>query len=193
MPGEYAPSRMTEHVLNHPKGWFDGHALDHKAKVSANVTFSIPQGRVAHLNEDGEFEMGISTTKMAIFLLQGSNQPSVINPSHTASGRFVQSPAFPNGVMSGLVATGGFELESSEFEAAAANGYAPNTLLTAWASNTVLARGGVLSSDRAHDSDGAVRQYVDAACACVSRGVIQTEHGTSVVCFWPVYMPAAAA
>lgn len=180
---DYAASKMTEHVLNHPKGWFDGHALDISAKLSANVTFSVPEGRVAHLNSAGEFEMGIADTDMAIFLLHPSRAPSVQNPSHTAAGSFKQQPVFPAKKMTGLVATGGYELESSEFDGT--QDYPPNALLTAPADNTDADVGGVLTPENAV-------QYEDAVCACVSRGKFKTEHGTEVVAFWPIYLPAAA-
>jgi hypothetical protein len=195
MPNEFAPSRMTDHVLNHPKGWFDGHALDYSAKISENVDFSINEGRVMHLNADGEFEMGISGSQMGIFALRGSASPSVTNPGTTAAGVRIQSPAFPNGTMTGLVATGGYELESSEYLDDAITGYNPNTLLTAVANNPDSTIGGCLTSDRAADGTGTgpVRQYQEAACGVVSQGTKTTEHGTSVVCFWSIYLPAVFA
>jgi hypothetical protein len=101
----------------------------------------------------------------------------------------------PTGAQSGLVATGGYELESTEHEVAPNVAYAPNQLLTAKASNTVQSQGGVLSNDRngAGGSAGLVRQYTDAACGVVSRGQFKNEHNVTVLAFWPIYLPAAFA
>lgn len=194
MPG-IAPSLMFEHALSHPKGWFEPSALDFVAKLSPNVTIQAFGGRVVHVNAAGEFEMGVSGTKMAIFLLQADTDYDVSNPGRTGAGNFMHQAISPTGAQSGLVATGGYELESTEFDTAPASAYAPNHLLTALASNTVQATGGVLSNDRAGagGSSGLVRQYTDAVCGCVSRGQFKNEHNTDVLAFWPVYLPAAFA
>lgn len=194
MPGT-APSLMFEHALSHPKGWFEPSALDFVAKLSANVTIKAYGGRVVHVNAAGEFEMGIAAAAMAIFLLQSDEDFDVSNPGVTPAGNFMHQAIAPAGNMSGLVATGGYELESTEFDASPAVAYAPNQLLTAKAANTNQTTGGVLSNDRngAGGSAGAVRQYVDAACGVVSRGKFKNEHGVDVLAFWPVYLPAAAA
>jgi len=193
MPGA-SPSLQFEHCLSHPKGWFEPSALDFSAKLAAAVTLQAFGGRVVHVNASGEFEMGIAGAQMPIFLLQADTDFDVSNPSTTAAGAFMQQPISPAGNMSGLVATGGYELESTEFDSAPNLAYAPNQLLTALASNTVQATGGVLCNDRdgAGGSTGVVRQYTDPACGCVSRGQFQNEHSVSVLAFWPVYLPAAA-
>jgi hypothetical protein len=193
MPGP-APSLMFEHCLNHPKGWFEPAALDYDAKLSSNVSIIAYGGRVVHLNAAGEFEMGVSGTKMPIFLLQADTDFDVSNPGTTPAGNFMQQPISPTGKMSGLVATGGYELESTEHDTTPTVAYAPNQLLTAKAVNNVQATAGVLSNDRAgaNGSTGPVRQYVDAACGVVARGQFKNEHNVFVLSFWPVYLPAAA-
>ena len=194
MPGA-SPSLMFEHALSHPKGWFEPAALDFVSTLAAAVTIEAYGGRVVHLNANGEFEMGISGAAMPIFLLQADTDYDVSNPGTTGSGTFMHQAIAPTGAMSGLVATGGYELESTEFDTTPDSAYAPNQLLTALASNTVQATGGVLSNDRdgAGGSSGVVQQYVHAACGVVSRGQLQNEHGVDVLAFWPVYLPAAAA
>lgn len=194
MPGT-APSLMFEHALSHPKGWFQPSALDFSAKLSPNVTIVAYGGRVVHVNAAGEFEMGIANTQMAIFLLQADTDFDVSNPGTTPAGNFMHQAIAPAGNMSGLVATGGYELESTEFDTVPSLAYAPNQLLTALADNTDQDTGGVLSNDRAGagGSTGVVRQYVDPACGVVSRGQFKNEHNVDVLAFWPIYMPAAAA
>ena len=190
-----APSLMFEHALSHPKGWFEPSALDFSAKISPNVTLQAFGGRVAHVNAAGEFEMGLNQTSMAIFLLQADTDFDVSNPGTTPAGNFMHQAVAPAGNMSGLVATGGYELESTEFDTAPNAAYAPNQLLTALASNTVQATGGVLCNDRggAGGSSGLVRQYTENACGVVSRGQFKNEHNVEVLAFWPIYLPAAFA
>ena len=193
MPGTN-PSLMYEHELRHPKGWFEPSALDFSAKLSPNVTIEAFGGRVVHVNAAGEFEMGIADTAMPIFLLQADTDYDVSNPGTTPSGLFMHQSIAPAGNMSGLVATGGYELESTEFDTTPDTAYAPNQLLTALANNTTQATGGVLSNDRAGagGSSGDVRQYVDPACGVVSRGQFVNEHGVENLAFWPVYLPSSA-
>ena len=190
MPGQ-APSLQAEHCLNHLKGWFDMSALDYSAKLSSAVTLQAFGGRVAHLNANGEFEMGISGTKMAIFLLQADTDFDVSNPGITGAGNFMHQAIAPAGNMSGLVATGGYELDTTEFDTTPAVAYAPNQLLTAKPSNTVQATGGVLSNDRdgANGTGGSVRPYQDAACGVVSRGQYRNEHNVEMLAFWSIYLP----
>lgn len=194
MPG-LAPSLMFEHAMTPLKGWFEPAALDFAAKLAPAVTLQAFGGRVVHVNASNEFEMGVSGTQMGIFLIQADTDYDVSNPGVTTSGLFMQQAISPTGVQSGLVATGGYELDSTEFDSAPTVAYAPNQLLTALASNTVQATGGVLSNDRsgAGGSGGLVRQYTDAACGVVSRGQRRNEHGVPVLGFWPIYLPAAYA
>jgi len=195
MPG-YAPSKQTEHALGRLKGWFHMHALDYTAPLSSNVTIIARAGRVVHVNASNEFEMGIANTQMPLFLISGSDEFDVNNPGTTVSGGFMHVAVAPAGNLTGLVATGGYELSSTEFETTPARAYAPNQLLTALpASNTSQANSGTLTNDRAGvgGSTGAVRQYQDAACAVVSRGKYLNEHGVPVLAFWPIYLPAVFA
>jgi hypothetical protein len=177
---------MYEHELNPVKGWFQPAALDFSAPFSANVTFEVPKGRVVHLNSAGEFEMGVGETDMAIFLLYGSEDHCVSNPGTTPSGNFMHQAISPKGITSGLVASGGYELETTEFNDNLT--YLPNQLLTAGTSNTVLATGGVLTN-AGSGSAGDVEQFVDPVCGIVSRGRYLNSHGIPVLAFWPEWLP----
>lgn len=187
------PSLMFEAALNALKGWYDLSAIDYTAKVSPSVTIELKAGRVAHLNAVGELETGISGTQMPLYLLQSDSDADVSNPGITPGGRFMHIAIAPSGNMTGLVATGGYEVETTEFDQTPNVAYAPNQLLTAAVANTTAATGGVLSNDRAGagGSSGAVRQYVDPACGVVSRGHYNNEHGVPVLAFWTIYLPAA--
>lgn len=181
------PSQMFDNTLDAVKGWFHEAALDNSAKLSANVTIDpFDQGRVVHLNSSKEYESGVKFANMAIFLLNSSDDPDVANPG----GDYWQAIA-PTGKMSGLVATGAYELESSEYRSAGS--YDPGQLLAAEVDNTTAATGGVLSDE----DDGAAGLTVpwqaggttQAICGVVSTGVNENSHGVNVLRFWPVYLP----
>ena len=183
-----APSLMFEHRLTPTKGWFQPAALDHQAKMSANVEFSPNAGRVVHLNAAGEFEMGIAGASMPLFLFSGASDFDVAIPGVTPGGLFMHKAISPAGNLQALVATGGYELQSTEFDTTKT--YAPNELLTAAASNCNSATGGVITNAGTGDG-GRVEQFVDPVCGVVSRGSFNNEHGVPVVAFWPLYLPGA--
>lgn len=187
----YGPSQMFEHAMVAMKGWSDAAALDFAAPLSTNVSFVVPRGRVVHVNAVGAFEMGVGETDMAIFLLNGQADFDVSNPGMSAGGVFMHQPIMPNGVMSGLVATGAYELNTSEYDVAQT--YVPGDPLTASTSNSDITKGGVLTNQRTTGGSAVVHQYVDPVCGVVSRGVFANEHGINVLAFWPVWLPGAFA
>ncbi len=176
-----APRKMTAHTLEAPKGWPSPHAVDFQAKISANVSLDpVFAGKVVHLNGDGEFEMGVSGTQMALFLFQNSDDPDVSNDGgDPATEVDVWVPISPTGKIGALVAAGAYELASTEYKAADESAMTPNAILTANTSNSTSAGGqlevGVISTQ--------------AICGVVSRGVRTNSHGKKEVFFWPVWLP----
>lgn len=183
-----APELMFEHGLDISKGWFQPAALDKAAKLSSAVTFAVPRGRVAHLDSNGEFVMGVDETGMGIFLLNGEADFDVNNPGTTPSGLFMHRAIGPTGKMSGVVASGGYEIQSTEADMTRT--YTPGDLLTAGTSNTVLATGGVLTN-AGTGGGGDVEQFVDPVCGVVSDGKFNNQAGVQVVAFWSVWLPGA--
>jgi hypothetical protein len=186
------PVMMFEHCLDELKGWPDESALDFDAHLSPNVTVDpVYGGTCVHVNQDGQFELGVGATDMGIFLLQGSHELDVSNPG----GNHWIAIA-PTGKMSGLVATGAFELETTEFYQAAGVDYLPGSLLTApkevtiTGANKVMA--GKLFNKRAWagGSNAVVAPASDPICATVSRRNHINHHRVPVVSFWPVYIPS---
>ncbi len=132
-------SMMFEHALDQLKGWPSPTAVDKDAKLSSNVTATVrpvPPGRVVHLNSVGEFEMGASGTQVAIFLLNGEESFDVSNPTTlTAAGAYNANSWYavaPTGKMSGLVATGAYELATTEYDPDPAITFAPNAHGDPW-------------------------------------------------------------
>lgn len=179
-----APDLLTEHGLDVKKGWFDMASLDYSAKLASAVTFAVKRGRVVHVDSNGEFRPGAHNTNVAIFLLNGSDDADVSNPGTTAGGRFMHQAVAPTGKMSGLVATGGYEIASTEFDSART--YTPGDLLTATASNSNATTGGVLTNN-------SVTQYVTPVVGVVSSGKATNHNGISALSFWTVWLPGEAA
>lgn len=177
-----APALPFEHGFDVKKGWFDMAALDYDAKLSSNVTFVVPRGRVVHLNANGEFEMGAHNTGVAIFLLNGSEDADVSNPGTTAAGNFMHQAVAPTGKLSGVVATGGYEIDNTEFDSSRT--YAPGDLLTATASNSNATTGGRLTNEN-------VTQFVNPVVGVVSSGKHKNHNGVQTLSFWCVWLPGA--
>lgn len=179
-----APALPFEHGFDVKKGWFDMAALDYDAKLSSNVSFVVPRGRVVHLNANGEFEMGAHNTGVAVFLLNGSEDADVSNPGTTAAGNFMHQAVAPTGKLSGVVATGGYEIDNTEFDSART--YAPGDLLTATASNSNATTGGRLTNEN-------VVQFVNPVVGVVSSGKHKNHNGVQTLSFWCVWLPGEAA
>ena len=178
-----APDLMFEHGLDVKKGWFDMASLDYDAKLASAVSYDVPRGRVVHVDLDGNFRPGAHNTGVAIFLLNGSADADVSNPGTTAAGNFMHRAIAPSGKMSGLVATGGYEISTTEFDSSRT--YVPGELLTAAQSLSDVAVGGVLTNN-------GVTQYVNPVVGVVSSGKAKNHNGVQSLSFWCVWLPGAA-
>ena len=174
-------AQMFTHTLDAVKGWIPGNmgSLDSKGKLSANVTIDpVYAGRCVHLNSVGEYEMGVTGTQMPIFLLQNSTDFDVAN-----DGGDDWEAISSRGTMSGLVATGGYELATTEFDDDQV--YAINDLVRAVASNSNATTGGRLTN-------AGITLFTQACVGVVSKLVAQNSHKKRVLTFWPAYIPGTA-
>jgi hypothetical protein len=192
-----APDMMYEHCLDELKGWPDENALDFDAFMSGNVTVvPVYGGTCVHVNPVGEFELGVGPTDMGIFLLQGSQEYDVSN-----YGGNNWTAIAPTGKMSGLVASGSYELETTEFyqmatpPAPPATEYVPGQQLTApteaLITGTDKSMAGKLFNTTAWNTPpgAAVVNTANPVCAVVSRANHINHHRVPVLSFWPVYVP----
>lgn len=187
------PTQMFVHTLNPLKGWPSEHALDFHGKLHSDVTIDpLPAGRCVHVDSIDPvpygpgtqggvplFKTGVIAKQMGIFLLQGSDHTDVSNPGGTD-----WTAIAPTGVMSGLVATGAYELETTEYDTEET--YSPNDPLRAQADDTDEDVGGVLT--KAGFTFG-----TNAYVGVVSRGTYTNAYGQTALAFWPVYEPTSAA
>jgi hypothetical protein len=179
-----APNLLTENGLDVKKGWFDMASLDYAAKLSTTVTFPVQRGRVVHVNSNGDFVPGAHKTCPAIFLLNGSEDADVSNPGTTASGNFMHLAVAPTGKMSGLVATGGYEISTTEF--VTGNTYVPGDLLSATRSHATNP-----ASTDGRLTNYSVTQFTTPVVGVVSSGAGKNHNGIQALSFWCVYLPGA--
>ena len=199
------PTLMFQHCLDELKGWPDESALDFDAFLAGPTQTGPPVvpgvdvdpvygGTCVHVNAAGEFMLGVGPTDMGIFLLQGSHELDVNN-----YGGNNWTPIAPTGKMSGLVATGAYELETTEFDPAIAAGVGaitPGQQMTAPTQSAITtgtdltAAGKLFASATWPGGSGAlVTRATFPICAVCSRHSHQNHHRVMVVSFWPVYVP----
>ena len=193
-----APKKMTQHTLNALKGWPSQSALDYSASLAAgylaDTTFTVlPEGSVVHLNSTGYFEPGIGTlTAMPLFTFQSSSDPDVMNYGGTPAtdiGAFVAVQ--PSGVIMALVATGAYELVSTNVDLTnfTSASYPPNTPLTSvqW---TGTSAGAAKPASSANPTPGTLKPGTltsHTICGIVSRGIV----GNGYLNDNPAYVPTA--
>ncbi len=172
MPGTLTPAQMFDHSLVVVKGPSLMNRLDfHAAPVS---TETINQGSVCSLNSAGNLVAGCSTgaimnRPMPMFAIQSINDFDANSDVGNFSG----------GVMSAVVATGGFEIETTEFVAGT---YRPNDLLTA-----------ATGANAGNVRRCTVSPYgAEVVVGCVSTGISSNEYSKSVLRFWTMFLPASA-
>lgn len=182
------PTQMFTNTLDAIKGWFHEAALDHSAEFTsgqvdnASNAITYKQGMCVSLASTGKYALGVGGTNVAIFLLNSEDDPDVANASFSGSGEWVA--VGPSGTLSGLVATGGYELETTEYVDGAYTIGAPlKSTMSSVANPGLLQRGTV---------------FLEACCGIVSKaqvaasasGHVKNSHGQSVLRFWPVWSPA---
>ena len=195
MPG--AVAQMFEQALDALKGWFHLAALDKSAKLDSDLLLgltAVPAGRVAHLNAAGEWELGGSGTEMPGFLWEGKDHPDVSNNGISpVTGTQHWVAISPTGVMHALIATGGYELQTTEFDDTLV--YAVNDLLGADAA-------GILENGKTQYTDwicGVCSTHENADNQSVGLGVVSASvgprgynaHLVETLSFWSYFLPAA--
>lgn len=163
MAGTLTPSQSYEHVLDVVGGYSGTHDLQFFAAPATGETFN--EGALLYVDSDGNLAAGGGNTYMPMWAIGGVNDWDTNSDVGNISG----------GVVSAYVATGGYELFTTEYDSGET--YAPNDLLTA---DTVTA-GYVTKSPTAYNTKVIV--------GCVSRGTATEDYNQSVLYFWPMFIP----
>lgn len=190
------PRQMFDHAVDALKGWFDMTALDFTSKISTNVSFRpVFAGRCVHVNEDGEFEMGVTGNQVGMFLFQNSDDPDVSNDDLGPTLDKIEGGAI-GGIRAQInawVTLGALEVTTTEFDTD--QDYLPNDPLRAVADNANATLGGRLTNQGvvtvASILIGGGAGNVTAVVGHVSRGVLRDIHKKSLLAFWPGHYPGA--
>lgn len=172
--GTLTPAQMYDHTLNVIKGPSLVHRLDYRAAPKSGET--INAGAVCSIDVNGQLVEGcpagaVFNRPMPMFTIQSVNDFDANSDVGNISG----------GVMSAVVATGGFEIETTEYVTSGT--YNHNDLLTAATAGDI----------------GRVRRLTmspymtEPVVGCISDGVSTNADGKSVLRFWTMFLPAGTA
>ncbi len=174
MPGTLTPGQVFDHSQIELSGRSLMYPLDFAAAIKSGET--VYEGGVMTLNADGEFVAGLGDSvaneavdgkaPMAIFAIQSSDAYDANSDIGNISG----------GVMSGLVATGGYEIQTTQYVSAS---YVPNELLSFG-----------LTSNRGKVTKAAAKYSDEHVIGVVSRANGVNEYNKAVLSFWTVFCPA---
>lgn len=170
MGGTLTPGQMFDHTLVSVKGAIPTRRLDFAAPPKAGE--DILEGMCCSLDAQGELVKGcpvgaVGNKPMPIFVINSQDDFDTNSDVGNISG----------GVMSGLVGSGAFEVETTEYTGTSA--YAPNDLLQGKADGLV-------------DLLGQLPYGNLTAVGVVSKGVSVNRDGKNVLSFWTEYIPAGA-
>lgn len=180
---------MYDHMCD-PVGGYAGPLVKNRP-VNTDALANAYAGRVVSLNASGEFVMGkgSSTNPMPLFLLRGIESPSAYDSQAgtdwvPVTTRLTVFPA--------LVATGGFEVQTTEYEVG--RPYEPNTPLTATA--TGLLTTGAFYTDWIVGvcSVGENAQNIDAPLgpSSITSPLAVNAHRKTVLTFWTMFLPKSS-
>lgn len=169
--------QIYTHMLNPVKGWPSPYALDFAASPANGVT--VVPGMCCSLDSSGNLILGVVRHRMGLFAIQGNAEFDVAVGVVSFAG---YQQVNPSGKINCLVATGGYELETTEFDTAQT--YAPNEPLRAHTDGKLTNQSVVLFSQ-----DNSPQTNATAVVGIVSRGKFTNAYGVSALAFWPVWAP----
>jgi hypothetical protein len=220
-----SPNQMITNELNPVKGWPSPYAVDKTLAVNIGATSTATQltladaktyfvsGRVAtQLSTNGKLVLGVQDhaagiCPMPLFIFPNARDFDVLGDDGNMVGMNTQgvnfaytgggnSPFTPAPLVTGLVAVGSYELETTEWQAADVANLVPGRLLTASAQDatnaTTLGNSGRLLSFTATPGVAKV------VCGVVSDGLINSEfvnaptNAQKRLRFWPTFVPRFA-
>ena len=185
MPGTLTPGQMFDHTGIELSGRSLTYPLDFAAPALPETVdaVSVLQGGICTLTDAGQMQAGLGLTgdaeafkvdgktPIALFAIQGRDEFDANSDVGNFSG----------GVQSALVASGGYELETTEFVQGAGIDYLPNQPLTF----------GLEANDERGLVIGALAKYsTQQIVGVVSRAAKANEYSKQVLAFWTVFCPA---
>lgn len=171
-------TQMFTNRLNPLKGWPSPYALDYVAYPAPGV--DIKPGSCCSLNNQGQLVLGARRHHMPLFVIQGTQSHDVVRV-HTT----VWHTVTPSGKINCLVATGAYELQTTEFDSTQTYNF--NDPLRTLADGRLTNQGVVLASQTNTPNTNST-----AVVGIVSQPVMRDATGSMVLSFWPVWYPGRA-
>lgn len=166
--GNIVPTMFYDHLLTVLSGSDGMHDLQFHAPAAASATFT--RGSLVSLNASGQLVDGLySNTAMPMWAINAVGDYDANSERGGTVG----------GNIGTFVATGGFEIKTTEFVAGT---YLPSSLLMAATSTNA---GKVTAASAGYSTVTVV--------GCVSQGTGTDVYGQSILSFWPMFIPAYKA
>jgi len=179
-----------EQELQPIHGWFEEAPLEKVRPLKSALltgTTAVPAGRCVSLDSNGDIVLGLSSNHaMPMWLKQGKDSLDVQNDGTSPVTSTVHWHAVvPRGWVSALVATGGYELQTPEFDTTKT--YAANDPLTADTAGKLTNASVTLYTTPVV---GVCSWHETQKATGSATGPVGTNaHGVKVITFWPVYLP----
>lgn len=167
------PAQNYDHIVKIVSGPLEPHTLQYGAAFKSGEEFVA--GALVSMHTDGTLQAGCSDTAMPMWAINGVADLDVASEGVAYAG----GNGISGGDVNAYVAVGGYELFTTEYDAATGNTYTPNLYLTpATGSDEGLV---TLANMSAYSTQ--------LVCGVVSRGVVTEKYSTNVLYFWPVFIP----
>ena len=169
--GNLVPAQNYDHLLVAVSGYNGMHDLQYKANVGVGQAwFRGSLISVVSAAPGDTFKAGCGDLEMPLWAINATADFDVASDVGNMAG----------GVVAALVATGGYELKTTEY--VRTDSYAANDFLTA-----------ALGLDTGKVCRSPVDWTTRLVCGVVSHGVESDVYGQQVLRFWPVFIPGCNA
>ena len=162
--GTLNPAQNYDHLLVPVSGYNGMHDLQYKAAVAAGMAWF--RGALVSLNVDGELKVGCGDLEMPLWAINATGDFDVASDVGNIAG----------GVVATFVATGGYELKTTEYVRTVS--YKPNDFLSP-----------AIAADIGKVTKSPVDWTTRLVCGVVAGGVMNDVYGQFVLDFWPVFLP----
>ena len=178
--GLLVPGQNFDHLLDVISGYDGMHDLQYHAVPATGETWQ--RGALLSIDANGQYIAGLSGLaggEMPMWAINARNDFDANSDVGNISGASARQDGQLLGGIASFVATGGYELATTEFDPVAIAAYVPNAPLVHFPATPGFVTAG--SNPPAID---------ESIVGIVSKGVRAEVYGQSVLQFWSVYLPA---
>jgi hypothetical protein len=181
------PGQNFDHMLDVVSGYDGMHDLQFAARPAlfddpTNPELVFDRGACISLNAAGAWVPGVVGTEMPCWSINATGDFDVNSDIGNISG----------GVVAAFVATGGYELKTTEYDTDDAGSYVPNSSLIAGAGVIATADADRLGTVDFLAAPGLLLPLASNVIGVVSQGEVTEVYNQLTLQFWPVYCPAHA-